>query len=695
MCGGRRTDVTSCAFGYLDMGAGGSMHDLGSVYDHDEVLDDQRATKPPPPMPPAVALGIALSRETALPATTRGDVLLGRDSSTSLATPPPPMPPHVKRAFIAAGRAPLASGGLDNLMGFEQTEDALFWRSRNGSASAPIKSLPKPASVSALAAEVERLSRENTQLKTRAREMEAAASRVNHSGDSQLKALEARVRELEASVSSAAAPPPKRPAITRTAPSLLKSKASPPTGAIVVEDSYETADKTKWAFKESSYGGAYSFVSCGKKENIKGAIADGIAKLRSDPSAYVAIWYQANMVSWPVEQQRYTLLQRKGTRGFKPADSTSGAFKVVVAAYQALPPLKGLGATADRHTDTFSYEGYACAPAVCPGRGDGVGDVPGLKIIGDVDPSDIAQGGVGDCWLLSGISSLAEFDGAIARLFRKTSNLASLPADTPNSYTVTLWDLATWTEVDVTIDERLARKPDGTGLLGCEPSKDGELWGCYLEKAVAAHCGGFDKIDGGQCTHAWALLTGCKEQYTIRRSGEKFSCYGAYNPNEQRWETLANSPHDGFRGLWPMAWPAKGGGGSLDLQLTEDQLFERMCAWDDANFILGAGTKSGSDQNTTDGIHDGHAYSVLTCLNDVAGTDVDLIKMRNPHGRGEITTGEWDDDGPGWERYPQIKAELKPVAADDGIFWVSRQEFFRYFETLYLCAKDMTGFLQD
>ena len=56
-----------------------------------------------------------------------------------------------------------------------------------------------------------------------------------------------------------------------------------------------------------------------------------------------------------------------------------------------------------------------------------------------------------------------------------------------------------------------------TGLLGCEVSKDGELWACYLEKALAAHCGGWDKINGGQCTHAWALLTGCREQYTIRK----------------------------------------------------------------------------------------------------------------------------------------------------------------------------------
>ena len=133
--------------------------------------------------------------------------------------------------------------------------------------------------------------------------------------------------------------------------------------------------------------------------------------------------------------------------------------------------------------------------------------------------------------------------------------------------------------------------------------------------------------------------------------------------------------------------------GGLDLALGEDELFERMCAWDDQNYIMGAGTKAGRDSQTENGIHDGHAYSVLTCLNDVAGTDIDLIKMRNPHGRGEITTGEFDDDGPGWAAYPQIKAKLQHVAADDGIFWLTKQEFFRYFETLYLCAKDMSEFL--
>lgn len=328
------------------------------------------------------------------------------------------------------------------------------------------------------------------------------------------------------------------------------------------------------------------------------------------------------------------------------------------------------------------------------GRGAGTGDVPGLKMIGDVDPSDVAQGGVGDCWLLSAISALAEFDGAVHKLFAATPQLGEMPRGTSNSYTVTLYELSTWQPVEVTVDERLCSS-DGNMLLGAQPSLDGELWVCYLEKAVAAHCGGWDKIDGGQCTHAWALLTGCKDQYTIKQEEDgRYGCWGNLNPNTGAQEEMRNSPHDGFKGCWPMAWPAVGGGGALGLKLSKDEVFERMCQWDDSNFILGCGTTPGSDSKSTDGIVDGHAYTVLTCVNNAGGTDFDLIKVRNPWGKGEFQSGMWDDDGPGWTEYPEVKRALKPVAADDGVFWVSKDEFFKYFPVLFLCAKDMIEFLR-
>jgi hypothetical protein len=165
-------------------------------------------------------------------------------------------------------------------------------------------------------------------------------------------------------------------------------------------------------------------------------------------------------------------------------------------------------------------------------------DEPNLKIIGDVDPSDIEQGQVGNCWLLSGIASLAEFDGAVRRLFRKTKYLDQMPFDDgrPNIYTIPLWDLPTWKEVDIVVDERLCAMADGSRkLLGAKPSEDGELWVCYLEKALAAHCGGWDKIDGGQCTHAWALLTGCKDQFLIRKTKKgKFTYHAKYDPKTKK-----------------------------------------------------------------------------------------------------------------------------------------------------------------
>lgn len=56
--------------------------------------------------------------------------------------------------------------------------------------------------------------------------------------------------------------------------------------------------------------------------------------------------------------------------------------------------------------------------------------------------------------MLCAISALAEFDGAIKKLFRKTKDLDKMPfADgRVNFYTITLYDLETWEEVDYVID---------------------------------------------------------------------------------------------------------------------------------------------------------------------------------------------------------------------------------------------------
>jgi hypothetical protein len=92
---------------------------------------------------------------------------------------------------------------------------------------------------------------------------------------------------------------------------------------------------------------------------------------------------------------------------------------------------------------------------------------------------------------------------------------------------------------------------------------------------------------GGQCTHAWALMTGCKHQYTISRNPKtgKFICTAKYNPYEKKWAKHGNSPHDSDPSMWRVEWPEIGGGGIMNMELSEDELFLRMVAWDGANYI--------------------------------------------------------------------------------------------------------------
>jgi hypothetical protein len=470
------------------------------------------------------------------------------------------------------------------------------------------------------------------------------------------------------------------------------------------DESSQPDERARWKLLKLRNSGSVSFETLGRTEEVKGkSIRNGIEKFKANPGKYLAMTYQTNE-----SQNKYNLIHRAGTKKYEPQGlSDKGWMTVLLHEYESLPPYKNNilpKEYRDEYTDDMSYGGYKLHHnnnlPVLPGRGMGIGDSPNLKIIGDVDPSDIEQGSVGDCWLLSGISSLAEFDGAVKHLFRKTKNLDKRPFEGPNMYTITLWDLTTWKEVDIVVDERLCVTANGSGhLLGSKPSKDDEFWVCYLEKALAIHCGGWDKISGGQCTHAWALMTGCKEQYTITKNKETggYICMAKYNPYKKKWLKHGNSPHDGDKSMYQVAWPevGVGGGEDRDKELNEDELFLEMCAWDEVNYIVGAGTTGTSDENETDGMVDNHAYSVIESVSNVAGTGIGLIKVRNPWGRGEIEDGMFDDDGPGWDEYPQIKFALNPVVADDGIFYLTKEEFFKYFQTVYLSASNMTQFKED
>ena len=119
--------------------------------------------------------------------------------------------------------------------------------------------------------------------------------------------------------------------------------------------------------------------------------------------------------------------------------------------------------------------------------------------------------------------------------------------------------------------------------------------------------------------------------------------------------------------------------------------------WDDENYLIGASSKGTSDNNYTDRIVDNHGYSVVDCGNNVADTGGDMMQVRNLWGYGGIENGKFRQKGPGWKKYTKINKELKPVFGniDDEFFSLTRQEFFKYYDSVYLEASNMRNFLKD
>ena len=216
------------------------------------------------------------------------------------------------------------------------------------------------------------------------------------------------------------------------------------------------------------------------------------------------------------------------------------------------------------------------------------------------------------------------------------------------------------------------------------------------------------------------MLTGSRNQYILRKNSlnDKYQCFAKYNENEKMWAPHKNSPRDDRHGIWRVDWPKVGGGGSSEEEMDEDELFHRIAAWDKNNFLIGASTGGISDKDSTGGLVDNHAYSIIDSRANVCDTGIDLLLIRNPWGEGgELKSGklftqgmelipvmpenatnvahptsllnlsaEFARNGPGWERYPSVLLELNPSMDDNGMCWITKEEFFEHFTTIYLSA---------
>lgn len=305
-----------------------------------------------------------------------------------------------------------------------------------------------------------------------------------------------------------------------------------------------------------------------------------------------------------------------------------------------------------------------------PGRNEGVHDEDHLSVFTTVSPNDLDQGELGDCWLISSLATVAEYPDFVMQLIDQQH----IPRN--GKYAVNLFDFAQGRMVKVEVDDRFPSAKHECAFV--KITHDGELWPCIMEKAFAKMYGGYEKLDGGHAGFAFAAMSGSQAYGVEAVMYEKVDGQNVWNEWPARWtsnDTQSNAFTQGVRS-----------------QLSGEQLLALLEQYDAQNFPMCVCSHSGSDSDTNSkGIVQGHAFSLIQVKQNIAGSGVDLLQIRNPWGdvgMGEWA-GEWSDNDGKWEEHPEVAQALGYVPQDDGLFWIDWFDFQDNYKKVWAVKKSL------
>ncbi|XP_030073752.1 calpain-2 catalytic subunit isoform X2 [Microcaecilia unicolor] len=257
-------------------------------------------------------------------------------------------------------------------------------------------------------------------------------------------------------------------------------------------------------------------------------------------------------------------------------------------------------------------------------------------ILQSADTTDICQGELGNCWVLAAVSCLTLQSDLFSYVVPDGQNFQKYYA---GIFHFRFWQFGKW--IEVVVDDWLPTRHNQL-IFTCSTSKD-EFWSALLEKAYAKLNNSYACLKSGIISEAMEDFTG-----GIAESIEVSSI----------------SP----KALW----------GLVNKLLSKTSLLS--C------FIKVSNRADIGKKNKVEMVM-GHAYALIgTKIVKKGATNVLLFRLRNPWGFVEYN-GPWSDKSPEWDTFSKkdrnrLKLELK----EDGEFWISCDEFSKFFTVIEVCS---------